>query len=168
MCVRAQGKCVAADSGTQASTLTCHTITSTCRSRKTRTPKVRNFLSDNRILRFATRLNSYRLVCGHMYRLNNRFEPGAVIIIGRPPDAMRRRRYRLFDRVRPMRTKAISVSSSFQILFGTVQHSAFSFSLSLSLSLSFAFCLFLCSVSLSVSLSCSFFHCIPWLLDILT
>ena len=50
---------------------------------------------------------------------------------------MCRRRYRLFDRVRPMRTKAISVSSSFQILFGTVQHSAFSFSLSLSLSLSF-------------------------------
>jgi hypothetical protein len=47
---------------------------------------------------------------------------------------MCRRRYRLFDRVRPMRTKAISVSSSFQILFGTVQHSAFSFSLSLSLS----------------------------------
>ena len=122
-CVQVHGKCVAAGSGTQASTLTCHTITSTCRSRKTRTPKVRNFLSDNRILRFATRLNSYRLVCGHMYRLNNRFEPGAVIIIGRPPDAMRRRRYRLFDRVRPMRTKAISVSSSFQILFGTVQHS---------------------------------------------
>ena len=137
VCVQAQGKCVAAGSGTQASTLTCHTITSTCRSRKTRTPKVRNFLSDNRILRFATRLNSYRLVCGHtvfpagdidyvshMYRLNNRFEPGAVIIIGRPPDAMRRRRYRLFDRVRPMRTKAICVSSSFQILFGTVQHSS--------------------------------------------
>ena len=36
---------------------------------------------------------------------------------------MCRRRCGLFDHVRLMSTNAISVSSSFQILFGTVQHS---------------------------------------------